>query len=102
MQKERVLQDLTDSLLRVVSGRPSRRNSGELEAIKKALAAELRGKKKEKAEPKGNAQKQAKKGKQASKVEEAEPESGQRKTRKRNEEQEPPQHAPAKRARTGK
>ena len=76
MQKERVLQDLTDSLLRVVSGRPSRRNSGELEAIKKALAAELRGKKKDKAEPKGNAQKQAKKGKQASKVEEAEPESG--------------------------
>ena len=67
-QKERVLQDLTDSLMRVVSGRPSRRNSGELEAIKKALAAEIRVKKKEKstkADTKGNAQKQAKKGKQA-------------------------------------
>lgn len=60
MQKERVLQDLTDSLLRVVSGRPSRRNSGELEAFKKALAAEIRSKKKEKpakAEAKGNSQK---------------------------------------------
>ena len=56
------MQDLTDSLLRVVSGRPSRRNSGELEAIKKALAAEIMNKKKEKApavkaEAKGNSQK---------------------------------------------
>ena len=34
-----MLQDLTDSLMRVVSGRPSRRNSGDLRDLKAAIEA---------------------------------------------------------------
>lgn len=37
-KKEDALRDLTDCLMRVVSGKPSRRNSGEFKALKAALA----------------------------------------------------------------
>lgn len=39
-RKEDVLRDLTASLMRVVSGRPSRKNSGEMKMLK-ALSAEV-------------------------------------------------------------
>lgn len=38
-KKEDALQDLADCLMRVVSGKPSRKNSGELKALKAALTA---------------------------------------------------------------
>ena len=50
-QKDKILQDLTDSLLRVVSGKASRRNSGEIEAMKKAIGAMLKNQKREKVKP---------------------------------------------------
>lgn len=38
-KKEDALHDLKDCLMRVVSGKPSRRNSGEFKALKAALTA---------------------------------------------------------------
>ena len=105
-QKERILQDLTDSLLRVVSGRASRRNSGEVEAMKKQIAAALKGMKQEKAPKAEKKDTKKSRSKSAPKAapengNEAEP-KGKRSTRKREEKEEPAEHAPAKRARKGK
>ena len=105
-QKERILQDLTDSLLRVVSGRASRRNSGEVEAMKKQIAAALKGMKQEKAPKTEKKDTKKSRSKSAPKAapengNEAEP-KGKRSTRKRDEKEEPAEHAPAKRARKGK
>ena len=61
------MQDLTDSLLRVVSGRASRRNSGEIAAMKKQIAAALKGMKKEKA-PKAEKKETKGRSKSAAKV----------------------------------
>ena len=109
-QKDRILQDLTASLLRVVSGKASRRNSGEQEAMKKAIAAMLKNQKKEKA-PKAE-KKETQRGRSKSAAPKAVQENGnaeletvpkgKRQTRKREESNEPVEHAPAKRARKGK
>lgn len=85
-----MLRDLTDSLLRVVSGRPSRRNSGELKAIRAAIAAEMKGKAAEKKEVKASAGNKKEKSKSVPKIE--------KKTRKRDEVEEPEEHNTSKRA----
>ena len=94
-QKERVLQDLTDSLLRVVSGRPSRRNSGELQAMKAAIATEM------KTRVAQSKKKQASEGKAPRGRSKSVPPQS-KKIRKRDEAEEPPQQKPGKRAKTGK
>ena len=107
-QKDKILQDLTDSLLRVVSGKASRRNSGEQEAMRKAIEAMLKNQKKEKAktekkETQRGRSKSAPKAVQENGNAELETvQKGKRQTRKREESNQPAEHAPTKRARKGK
>ena len=83
-----MLRDLTDSLMRVVSGRPSRKNSGELKALKAAVSSEVRGRFKDKEKKAGGAKGRSK--------------TVPKKGRKRNEEDSPAEHSATKRTRTGK
>ena len=85
-KKEQVLRDLTDSLMRVVSGRPSRKNSGELKALKAALSG-------------GKGADKAKKATGGSK---GRSKSAPKKSHKREEEVPPTGHNASKRTRTGK